>query len=194
MPHYCRLDDGEFGLCGVRRSVAGKLETYTYGRVSSIAVDPIEKKPLHTFMPGTDILSFGSVGCNFDCGFCQNCDISKTFDLDGRYKEMTPGEIVGWALEHDVPGIAYTYNEPTVFYEMMLETAKLAKTEGLWNVIVTNGYINREPFLELAPYIDAMNIDVKTYEDQLYKEVCNGHLRPVIETVKGLSTPEFMWN
>jgi pyruvate formate lyase activating enzyme len=171
-------------MCGVRSYREGKLISLNYGLVSSIAVDPIEKKPLKFFMPGSFILSIGSVGCNFKCGFCQNCDISMEFDKSlSKYGTYTPSEIVDLTKASGLKSIAYTYNEPTVFYEMVYETALLAHQEGLLNVLVTNGYINEEPFQLIAPYVDAMNIDVKTYDKNLYQSVCKGEMEDVLRTI-----------
>ena len=208
-PHRCTIPDQKTGLCMVRKNMNGILYSLNYELVSSIAIDPMEKKPLHRFKPKTEILSFGSFGCNFHCGFCQNYEISKEFNLslqeffeeiedeeitdldqvstlDKRHNrlKMEAKKIIDEAKVHDIDSIAYTYNEPTVFYEMVYETAKLAKEAGLDNVLVTNGYINEEPLLNLLPYIDAMNIDVKGYDSERCYEVSGGYLEPVIHTIK----------
>jgi len=185
-PHSCKIEEGKLGFCQVRKNIKGKLYTLNYGKVSAIAVDPIEKKPLKAFRPGTTILSVGSLGCNLDCGFCQNHEISKSFDLKAihTFKEMTPKELVSTAIFHRQPGIAYTYNEPTVYYEYVYETAQLVKKAGLYNVLVTNGFISEEPLKRLLPLVDAMNIDIKTYDKDLYRSVCHGSLIPVVQTAK----------
>lgn len=187
-PHHCRIKEGEVGRCGVRQVISGKLYALNYGVLSSIAVDPIEKKPLNQWRQGTDILSVGSYGCNMSCLFCQNSSISMDFGSEGlvlpQRDLVEPKDIVSKALELDLHSIAYTYNEPTVYYEFVLETARLAKAKGLANVLVSNGYIEEGPFKQLAPMIDAMNIDVKTYDPHKYKTICGGRLEPVIQTIE----------
>lgn len=180
-PHGCTLSENQTGLCKVRENKAGVLYTHNYGLLSSINIDPIEKKPLYNFMPGTFTLSIGSYGCNFKCDFCQNFEISMMMPTTSQY---TSEDIVKLAERHDLPSISYTYNEPTVFYEFMLDTAILAKTRGLKNIIVTNGFISEEPLKHILPYIDAMNIDLKTYNKSLYKSVCGGNFDDVIKTIK----------
>lgn len=181
-PHNCIIREGETGFCMVRKNVGQELVTLNYGCVSSLAIDPIEKKPLYHFQSGSSIMSVGSLGCNFSCQFCQNYSISREIDFSAC-QNYSPERLIDLTLEKGLKSIAFTYNEPTVFYEMVMDTAKLAKENELSTVLVTNGYINREPFLELAPFIDAMNIDVKSYDDSLYYELCHGHLKPVLNTV-----------
>ena len=180
-PHHCKLKDGQTGRCGVRKAFGDKLYSLNYGRISAMHIDPIEKKPIIGWMPGSRILSFGSFGCNFHCGFCQNYEIS----LHVPYTtEMQPEEIVQWALDNGLPSIAYTYNEPTIFYEMMYDTAILAKGKGLKNVMVTNGFIEEEPLELILDYMDAMNIDLKTYSDEIYRRLGGrsvGHILGTIE-------------
>lgn len=188
-PHYCTIRDGQTGFCKVRKNIDGRLYSLNYGVVSSIAIDPIEKKPLYRFNPGTDILSIGSVGCNFACKFCQNYTISKEFELHpevnvNRYERVDPETIIELTKREGLNQIAFTYNEPTVFYELVYETAKLAKKAGIKVVLVTNGFINEAPLMKLIPYIDAMNIDVKTYDDRLYDQVIHGSLDPVLHCLK----------
>lgn len=183
-PHYCVIDENEYGQCGVRQNINQKLITHNYGLISAIAIDPMSKKPLIKFMEGCDILSIGSVGCNFNCSFCQNSEISKEFRRDMDYKHLLPEEIVALALEYELKSIAYTYNEPTVFYEMVYDTCIIASSKGLKNVLVTNGFINRKPLEQLIPYINAMNIDVKTYNPELYRDICGGRLNPVLDTIR----------
>lgn len=180
-PNKCIIKEGYKGICGTRVHKDGKLYAENYGQVSGIMIDPIEKKPLAHWRQGTDVLSFGSYGCNLKCPFCQNHSISK-----GKPSviSLQPDAIVAQTISYDLEAIAYTYNEPTVFYEMVYDTAKLAHLKGLKNVLVTNGYINTEPLLKLLPFIDAMNVDVKTYDDQQMLELCGGRLSTVIETIK----------
>jgi pyruvate formate lyase activating enzyme len=189
-PHLCVLKEGKRGRCGVRENAGGRLISLNYGRISSMALDPIEKKPLRRYMPGTNILSFGSYGCNLSCDFCQNYPIAQRIP---ETIEISPREAVDKALEHKAYGnigIAYTYNEPSIWYEYVYDCAVLAKSKGLVNVLVTNGYINDEPLEELLPYISAMNIDLKG-DDRFYRELCgapqpaSGAVRSTIKKVYG---------
>lgn len=181
-PHSCLIKDGGVGICGVRQNQKGKLYSLIYGQITSMALDPIEKKPLYHFHPGEHILSIGTKGCNLCCSFCQNWTISK--DLAARTEEVISEFIIERAKQVKSFGIAYTYNEPFIWYEFVLDTAKLAKKEGLCNVLVTNGFVNLEPLKQMLPYIDAMNIDIKSFEDSYYKKVCGGKIIPVLETIK----------
>ena len=195
-PHFCVLKPGASGRCGARIHLDGKLFTTNYGFVSALAIDPIEKKPLKRWYPGTEILSFSTLGCNMSCPFCQNYGISMVHStvhalhlsteapLPSGCEPMTPSELVALAIQQGVPAIAYTYNEPTVFYEMVLETAMLARAAGLRNVLVTNGLINEAPLLALLPYIDAMNIDVKAPTDALYKKLGAPSLDCILHTLE----------
>jgi pyruvate formate lyase activating enzyme len=180
-PHHCMLKDGQIGRCGVRKVIEGKLYSINYGKISAINIDPIEKKPIVGWMPGSEILSIGSFGCNLHCQFCQNHDISmgKPYTI-----EMTPKEIIKKALDHGLPSIAYTYNEPTIFYEMMFDTAKLARKNALKSVIVTNGFIEEDPLLNILDYLDAMNIDLKTYSDHIYKRLGGSTVNRILRTIE----------
>lgn len=189
-PHLCNISVGKTGLCKVRRNVAGNLVSDNYGKLTSLGIDPIEKKPLYHFYPGSKILSAGSWGCNFKCSFCQNWSISqevpKLVSEDAK-KVITPQQLVKRALEiHNNIGIAYTYNEPIVWYEYMLETAQLVKAASLKNVMVSNGYICQAPLLELMPWIDAFNIDLKGFSNDFYKSFTNGRLQPVLDALKAI--------
>ena len=177
-PHGCILHEGQTGLCRVRSVRAGELYADGYGRISSENIDPVEKKPLYHFYPGSSIYSIGGWGCNFSCSFCQNWTISQQV-LYGR--ELTPQQVVVRASQSGGIGIAYTYNEPLISFEFIYDCAVAARNAGLKNVLVTNGYINREPAAELLPLIDALNIDIKSMEDSFYIEQCGGHLRPVLD-------------
>jgi pyruvate formate lyase activating enzyme len=185
-PHLCRIKDGATGICGVRRCQDGKLYTENYGRVASVALDPIEKKPLYHFHPGEFILSAGTVGCNLSCLFCQNRSISK--QVATPTEAITPAGLVRLAKERRSFGIAYTYNEPFIWYEFVKEAAALARQAGLANVLVTNGFVSPEPLKELLPFIDAANIDLKSIRDKFYQEVCGGRLKPVLETIKTMAS------
>lgn len=195
-PHRCVLRPGHAGICGVRRNDSGALIAESYGQITALALDPIEKKPLARFHPGSFILSAGSYSCNFRCRFCQNHTISLSSVMDndqasfhGRRPDsvyVSPDILVDKALEL-VPegniGIAYTYNEPLIGYEYVYDCSRLAHEKGLKNVVVTNGYISREPLQELLPFIDAFNIDLKSFRDAFYRKVCGGLSEPVKETI-----------
>ncbi|MPW24548.1 AmmeMemoRadiSam system radical SAM enzyme [Alkalibaculum sp. M08DMB] len=180
-PHHCKLKNGQTGRCGVRKVLHDKLYSLNYGEISVINVDPIEKKPIVNWMKGSKILSIGSFGCNLHCGFCQNYEISLETPLT---VQMKPSEIVDRAIDSGVPSIAYTYNEPTVFYEMMYDVAKLARRQGIKNVMVTNGFIDEKPLMDIIEYIDAINIDLKTYNDDLYKQLGGRTLNDILKTIE----------
>ncbi len=188
-PHNCVIKKGKHGICGVRKNIDGKLITENYGKICSLSFDPIEKKPLYHFHPSKIILSVGSVGCNFSCQFCQNWQIAQTTVEDYPYlRNSTPGEIVREAKKNPNNfGIAYTYNEPTVWTEFMLDIAKQAQQNGLKNVVVTNGFINKEPLGDLIKYVDAFSVDLKAYTNEFYKTLVNAKLEPVKETIKQIS-------
>ncbi len=180
-PHRCFIPEGKEGICKARFNKGGVLYTKIYGAVSSIAMDPIEKKPLYHFHPGSGILSIGTIFCNFSCRFCQNWQLVEA-KVDVEY--ISPEQIVELALRHKSIGIAYTYSEPIIWYEYVRDTAILAKERGLKNVLVTNGFIEEEPLKELLPYIDAMNIDLKYFDDQTYRRLSGGRLKPVLKTIE----------
>ncbi len=181
-PHHCKIEEGHVGLCKGRRNRAGEIISDNYGKLTGFALDPIEKKPLYHFYPGSKILSVGSYGCNLKCPFCQNCDISMVGGGEVETAEISCEELTERALElqnRGNIGIAYTYNEPLIGYEFVRDCASLAKKKGLKNVVVTNGYICEEPFKELLPMIDALNIDLKGFTESYYHK-----LRGDLETVK----------
>ncbi len=180
-PHRCVIAPGKTGVCRVRKNRDGVLYTRIYGEVSSIAMDPIEKKPLYHFYPGNSILSIGTVGCSFRCKFCQNYYISQ--DPDHPTDFYSPEELVGMAKGKGSVGIAYTYSEPLIWFEYVIDCCRLARKEGLKNVFVTNGYINREPLRELLEVADAFNIDLKSFNEDFYKKVVGGTLGPVRDTI-----------
>ncbi|MBN2602977.1 MAG: AmmeMemoRadiSam system radical SAM enzyme [Candidatus Thermoplasmatota archaeon] len=180
--HGCKIKNGQKGICGVRKNVNGKLKTLIYGSVSSMAVDPIEKKPLFHFYPGSQVFSLGTVGCNFKCLNCQNYDIS-TANHDSIYiRDVMPERAVELAKSNGCQGIAWTYNEPTIWHEYTFDSAKLAKSSGLYTAYVTNGYISRDALMEISPYLDAMNVDVKSFNENFYNKICKAKLGPVIKT------------
>lgn len=181
-PYRCVLKEGQMGVCRVRKNIGGKLYTLNYGSVSSIAVDPIEKKPLFHFKPKSEVLSLSTVGCNMRCKHCQNWEISQAGMEFPYLREMSPDEVMKIARNYE--GIAWTYNEPTIWHEFTLDVSKMAKKEGLYTVYVTNGYINEEPLREIGQYLDAMNIDVKAFRDEFYRKIAGARLQPVIDTVE----------
>jgi pyruvate formate lyase activating enzyme len=189
-PHQCKLEAGEIGKCRVRKNEAGKLISENYGKVCSLRFDPIEKKPFYHFYPGMSILSVGSVGCNLGCKFCQNWEISQTGVPDFPFlKDTTPREVIDMALSRvDSAGIAFTYNEPTVWFEFMLNIAKLAKEKGLKCVSITNGYITKDPLEELMRYVDAFNIDLKSFSNDFYRQITNATLKPVLDSIIRMKT------
>ncbi|MFO7814685.1 MAG: AmmeMemoRadiSam system radical SAM enzyme [Halanaerobiales bacterium] len=180
-PHNCVIKDNSSGICRVRLNKDGILYSENYGELSSRGVDPIEKKPLYHFYPSRGILSLGTFGCNLMCKFCQNFRISQQTP---KTTFQPPDEIIEQAKKRNIMGIAYTYSEPMVWYEYVYETAKKAHKEGLKNVLVTNGYINHKPLKKLIEYIDAANIDLKSFHNEFYKELCGGRVEPVLETIK----------
>ncbi len=182
-PHNCIVAEGHAGYCKVRININGELFSTTYGNPCSLSVDPIEKKPLYHFFPGTEIFSLATAGCNFRCLNCQNYSISQTTPNEIRQYDLSPEAVVEQAKIHHQKSIAFTYTEPTVFYEYMLDTAKIAHIEGIKTVIVSNGYINPEPLNELCNYIDAANIDLKSMENNVYRKLTGGSLEPVLETI-----------
>ncbi len=183
-PNYCVLKAGETGICKVRKNIKGTLYSLVYNRPISINIDPIEKKPLYHFLPGTQVLSLATVGCNLNCNFCQNWTISQSSPDETAAKEVTPENIIELAREYDCPSIAFTYTEPTVFYEYMYDIAVLAHQNGLKTVWVTCGYINEAPLRKLAKYIDAANIDLKGFTEDFYHTYTTGSLQPVLNTLK----------
>ncbi len=182
-PHMCLLDEGEIGKCNVRQNRKGILRSLNYGHIISRAIDPIEKKPLFHFFPGSSIYSIAASGCNLHCKFCQNHEISQKFIESDKL--ITPLEIVNDALKHGCKSIAYTYTEPTIFFEFAFETMKLAKEKGLKNIWVSNGYINPRPLKKILPLLDAANIDLKG-DSKFYEEISEGKIKPVINTIKTL--------
>jgi pyruvate formate lyase activating enzyme len=174
------------GRCGVRKNIDGKLYALNYGKVVALNIDPIEKKPLYHFLPGTFSLSLATVGCNFRCLYCQNWEISQSFkgskEIPGEV--LPPERIVEIALKNNLPSISYTYTEPTIFLEYALDTMKLAKKAGLKNIFVSDGFMSEEAAKLVIPYLDANNIDVKGFSEEFYQKVCGGRLQPVLETAK----------
>ncbi|HUU76489.1 MAG TPA: AmmeMemoRadiSam system radical SAM enzyme [Methanoregulaceae archaeon] len=180
--HRCTIKEGKCGICGVRLNDGGKLFALSYSKVSSEAVDPIEKKPLFHFLPGTLSYSLGSVGCNFHCEHCQNWQISRAH-IDSSYlQEISPEQGVERALARGCASISWTYNEPTIWHEYTLEMGKIAKQRGLGTVYVTNGYITEEALREISPVLDAFRVDIKAFTDEFYRKICGAHLQPVLDS------------
>ena len=192
--HYCVIEPGKRGICGVRENINGKLYALNYGKAIAINIDPIEKKPLFHFLPGTQSLSIATAGCNFKCHSCQNWEISQGPNLDKEIKgqNLAPQEIVKIAKENNCPSISYTYTEPAIFSEYALDTMKILKKQGIKNVWVSNGFWSKELFDLIAPYLDAVNIDLKSSEDDFYVKYCGGRLQPVLDTLKRLKS-EKIW-
>ncbi len=181
-PYECLISDGGRGACGVRQNKDGILYSLVYGKTTGIALDPIEKKPLYRYHRGEHILSIGTRGCNLHCSFCQNWHISQ--EVDGPMEDITSEEIIKRAKALRSFGVAYTYNEPFIWYEFVLDTAKLARQHGLENVLVTNGFVNLEPLKGMLPYINAMNIDLKSFDENFYTKICKGDLKPILDVIK----------
>lgn len=195
-PNNCIIAEGKAGSCRIRKNIDGKLFPLTYNKFTSVSMDPIEKKPFYHFYPGSEILSLGTLGCNFRCQFCQNFDISQA-DFSARQpaggdesflRNVSSSDAVALAKQYGSIGISYTYNEPLINYEWLKETTAEAKKYGLKNVLVTNGFINEEPFYNLVDNIDAANIDVKSFRNDFYKKYCGGKLAPVLRTAEIMAT------
>jgi len=186
--HRCVIAEGKYGVCRVRQNVAGTLRTHSYGAVVAFNVDPIEKKPLFHFLPGTRSLSVAAAGCNFQCDFCQNWQISQsppTGKVAGG-QAISPVQIVAAAVNYDCASISYTYTEPTVFFELAYETARLAREKGLRNCFVSNGYMTPRAVEAIAPHLDAINVDLKAFRDETYRRVMKARLAPVLTCLKAL--------
>lgn len=185
--HHCLIPDGRFGICNVRENRGGVLYTHAYGKLIAQNIDPIEKKPLYHFLPGSKSFSIATIGCNFQCGFCQNWQISQVKEakaLGLRSEEVKPEEVVKQAKRSGSKSISYTYSEPTIFFEYAYEISQLAKKEGLSNVFVTNGYMTKEMIHTIHPYLDAANVDLKSFRDDFYRKICKGRLAPVLKSIE----------
>jgi len=187
--HRCTIKPGRRGLCGVRENDGGVLFTSVFGEAIAVHVDPIEKKPLFNFLPGTRSFSIATVGCNFRCRFCQNAEISQApkEGLSLRGEEWQPAQVVAAAASHGCESIAYTYTEPTVFFEYACAIAKMAHGDGIKNVFVTNGYMTLEALNEIDPYLDAANVDLKSFDDEFYRRQCGARLQPVLDTIQAMA-------
>lgn len=183
-PKNCIIKEDKYGNCGVRKNINGKLISEVYGKAVSVAIDPIEKKPLYHFYPGSKILSFGTVGCNLHCKFCQNYNTSQAKPGEYPSTKISPKQLIELTLKKNCHSIAATYNEPTIFYEYMFDTFKLAKKNKIKTVAVSNGYINKEPLKKLLPYLNAINVDLKAFTNEFYTKISNASLDPILETLK----------
>ena len=182
-PHHCRIADGKTGLCRNRRNHQGTLVSEVFAKPCALAIHPIKKKPLNYFHPGTTCFSLACTGCNFRCLNCQNHDISQVSPSEVPHYELQPEEVVALCQKHHCPGIAYTYTEPLTYIEYITNCARLAHEAGLWNILVTAGYVCQKPLSDLLPYLDAANIDLKSFSDDIYSRVSGGHLQPVLDTI-----------
>lgn len=186
--HYCTIENGKRGICGVRENKNGKLYSLNYNKLIAVNIDPIEKKPFFHFLPGSFSLSIATVGCNFKCENCQNWEISQMPRLTGKIagQNIAPDEIVKTAIHKHIPSISYTYTEPTIFSEYALDIMKIAKQNGIKNCWVSNGFWSKELFELISPYLDAANIDLKSFDNNFYIKHCGGRLNPVLDTLKRL--------
>ena len=192
-PRYCKLHEGQEGLCFVRARRNDSIVLTTYGRSSGYCIDPIEKKPLNHFYPGTPILSFGTAGCNLACKFCQNWDMSKAREMDVLADEAPPEVLARAAKEMGCSSVAFTYNDPVVFLEYAVDVARACREKGVKSVAVTAGYVCDDPRRELFKYMDAANVDLKAFSDRFYHKICGGHLQPVLDTLLYLKHETDVW-
>ncbi|MFA5786347.1 MAG: AmmeMemoRadiSam system radical SAM enzyme [Actinomycetota bacterium] len=197
--HWCVLRPGETGKCGVRRNASGELDLLVYGRAAAAHVDPVEKKPLYHFLPGREILSIGTYGCGFRCAFCQNWSLSQTrfeggeVDPDSLGEKLPPDRIVEACLDSEIPMIAFTYNEPAVFFEYAFDTCRLARQAGLRTVFVSSGFETRQALETIVPHLDAINVDLKSFRDGFYRKWCGARLAPVLRTIEHLVRESPVW-
>lgn len=192
-PRDCKLHDGQRGLCFVRMREGEQIVLTTYGRSSGFCIDPIEKKPLNHFYPGSSVLSFGTAGCNLSCRYCQNWDISKSREFDRLCDEASPEAIAEAAVRYNSKSVAYTYNDPVIFLEYAVDTARACRARDIKNVAVTAGYIHAEARKEFFEYMDAANVDLKAFTEEYYHKLCVGHLQPVLDTLRYLVHETDVW-
>ncbi len=192
-PRFCKLREGQRGLCFVRMRQNDAIVLTTYGRSSGFCIDPIEKKPLNHFLPGTSIMSFGTAGCNLACKFCQNWDISKSRETDTLADQASPERIAQVAQDYGCRSVAYTYNDPVIFHEYAIDIAKACREFDIKSVAVSAGYVCPAPRREFYSYMDAVNVDLKAFTDEFYKNICGGHLQPVLETLEYLKHETDVW-
>ena len=192
-PRDCRLKDGQRGACFVRKRVADEMVLTTYGRSSGFCIDPVEKKPLNHFYPGSSVFSFGTAGCNLACKFCQNWDISKSRDMDRLMDEASPETIALTAEQHDCKSVAFTYNDPVIFAEYAMDTADACHQKGIKTIAVTAGYIHEKPRRDFFEKIDATNVDLKSFDENFYYKLTGSHLQPVLDTLLYLKHETDVW-
>jgi pyruvate formate lyase activating enzyme len=192
-PRDCKLHDGQRGACFVRQNVGGEMALTTYGRSSGFCIDPIEKKPLHHFYPGSSVLSFGTAGCNLACKFCQNWDISKSKDMDRLMDQASPEDIARAAADSNCKSVAFTYNDPVIFAEYAMDAADACHARGIKTVAVTAGYIHAEPRREFYAKMDAANVDLKAFTDEFYFKLTGAHLEPVLDTLRYIRHQTDTW-
>ena len=192
-PRYCKIGEGQPGFCYIRQNHNGKLYTIGYGRPTGFAIDPVEKKPLNHFHPGTSILSFGTAGCNLGCKFCQNWSISKAKLDDLNSIKSSPEDVVNLAKQYNIPSIAYTYNDPTIFGEYVIDISKIANEEGINSVMVTAGYIDKNARKDVYKYIDAANVDLKGFTERFYSKITFSSLKDVLDTLVWLKNETDIW-
>ena len=192
-PRFCRMREGQRGLCFVRAAEGGEVVLTSYGRSSGFCIDPIEKKPLNHFLPGTPVLSFGTAGCNLACKFCQNHDMSKSREMDRLMSEASPGMLANAARNSGCRSVAFTYNDPVIFLEYAVDTARACRALGVKSVAVTAGYICEEPRAEFFEFIDAANVDLKAFTERFYHKITGAHLQPVLDTLAYLVHQTEVW-
>ncbi len=192
-PRLCRMAEGQAGFCYIRKNLGGKLYSLGYGTSTGFAIDPIEKKPLNHFLPGSQILSFGTAGCNLGCRFCQNWSISKAKLDEAQSSNVGPEQVVELAINHKVPSIAFTYNDPVIWGEFVIDISRVARERGIKSVMVTAGYITPEARPEVYRYIDAANVDLKAFTERFYRKLTFSHLEPVLDTLRWLKRETDIW-
>ncbi|MCH8188228.1 MAG: AmmeMemoRadiSam system radical SAM enzyme [Proteobacteria bacterium] len=192
-PRYCKLHEGQRGLCFVRAASQGRMVLTSYGRSSGFCIDPIEKKPLNHFLPGTPVLSFGTAGCNLTCKFCQNWDMSKSREMDTLADAASPETLARAAAELGCRSIAFTYNDPVIFLEYAVDVARACRANGVRSVAVSAGYVTPEARRDFFAHIDAANIDLKGFTEDFYRKLCSAHLQPVLDTLVYLKQETDVW-
>jgi pyruvate formate lyase activating enzyme len=192
-PRHCRLRETQRGLCYVRQCLDDEIKLVSYGRSSGFCIDPIEKKPLNHFYPGTAVLSFGTAGCNLACKFCQNWDMTKSREMDTLADAASPVELAALAVRHGCRSVAFTYNDPVIFHEYAIDVAVACRARGIKTVAVTAGYIDPEPRREFFAAMDAANVDLKAFTDRFYHKICGAHLAPVLETLEYIRAETGTW-